>query len=78
MFGGQDDQIVGPAKPVRGGELRFDGKIAERARYLEPVLGEQRCPRGAHQEGDVAPSLGQPSAKIAADRAGAEHQEAHH
>jgi len=36
-----------------------------------------RAALAAHQEGDVAPGLGQTPAEIAADRAGPEHQETH-
>ena len=42
-----------------------------------PALASSACAFRPHQEGDVLAGLQQPAAEIAADRAGADHENAH-
>src|SRR5260221_606500 len=77
VFGRQQDEIVGPADPVGGRNLDRQAETAERAVDLEAVFRKRRSTPAAYQKRDVAARLGQPSAEIPADRAGAEHQNAH-
>src|ERR1700722_19146062 len=60
MLRGQQDQIVRPAGPVGGGDLRLDREVAERARHLEALLAKQRRARRADEKRHVAARLGRP------------------
>ncbi len=51
--------------------------IAERAFDDEAGLGQPRRPARAHEEDDVAAGRKQAAAEIAADGAGADHENAH-
>ena len=63
--------------------VRRDGRrvrqigIAERAADDQPGLRQLRGAPRPHQEGHVAAGLQQPAAEIAADRAGADHEDTH-
>jgi hypothetical protein len=76
-FHAQEDQVKRPIDFPGADQFRREEQVAMRTDDTQPVAAELRGSGRADEKGHIAASLGEPGAKVTADRTGADNEDSH-